>query len=181
MTWVDWAIVVILALAALGGLEQGFFRAIFSLGGLLAGLALAAWNYSRFAAALSSFVSIEPVADTIAFLVIAMVVMGVADFLGKALAKTIHHMGLGCLDRLAGAALGFLQGALFVTICIVVAVAFFPHARWLTESKLPKRFFGACQLTTHMSPADLAQRVILGLKMLEEEAPSWLHPGNAGS
>jgi len=180
MTWVDWAIVVVLALAVLGGLKQGFLRAVFSLGGLLLGLALAAWNYARFAALLLAFIPIEAVRDTVAFLGIAVLVMAVAGFLGKVVAKTIHHMGLGCLDRLAGAAFGFLQGALFVTVCILVAVAFFPHAHWLTESKLPKRFFGACQLSTRLSPAELAQRVLVELKMLEEQTPKWMHPGNAG-
>lgn len=180
MTWVDWAIVVVLALAVLGGLQQGFLRAVFALGGLLLGLTLAAWNYARFAALLLAFIPIEAVRNTIAFLAIAVLVMGLAGFLGKVVATTIHHMGLGCLDRLAGAVFGFLQGALFVTVCILVALAFYPHARWLTESRLPKRFFGACQLSTRLSPAELAQRVLLELKRLEEETPQWMHPGNPG-
>jgi membrane protein required for colicin V production len=181
MTWVDWAILIVLALSVLGGLEQGFFRAVFSLGGLLLGLALAAWNYPHVAFLLTPFVPIEAVADTIAFLAIAIVVMGLAGGVGRIVAKTIHQLGLGCLDRLAGAVFGFFQGALFVMICILVAVAFFPHARWLTESRLPKRFFGACQLSTHITPAELTQRVILGLKMLEDETPDWMHPGKARS
>jgi membrane protein required for colicin V production len=180
MTWVDWAIVIVLASAVLGGLQQGFLRSVFSLFGLFAGLALAAWNYAGLAALIVPFVPVEPVADTIAFLVIAIAVMGVAGFVGQVVAKTIHRMGLGCLDRLAGAAFGLLQGALLVTLCILVALAFFPHARWLTESKLPKRFFGACQLSTHLSPTELAERVMLSLKSLEEETPHWIHPGKGG-
>ena len=50
MALVDWAIVAVMVLAVLGGLSQGFFRSVFSLGGLLLGLALAAWNYGRIAA-----------------------------------------------------------------------------------------------------------------------------------
>jgi hypothetical protein len=38
-------------------------------------------------------------------------------------------------------------------------------------------FFGACHLSTHMSPADLAERVRDSLKILEQESPWWLHPG----
>ena len=45
MTWVDWVIVVVLAVAMLGGLAQGFLRSACSLAGLFLGLALAAWNY----------------------------------------------------------------------------------------------------------------------------------------
>ncbi len=181
MTLVDWAIVIVIILAILGGLQQGFLRAICSLLGLFLGLALAAWNYARLAVLLVPYVPIEAVADAIAFLVVALLVMGVASMVGGALSKTLHRMGLGCLDRLAGAVFGFLQGALFVTLCILVAVAFFPKAHWLAESKLPKQFFGACHLSTHMSPAELAERVRQGLRTLEDATPNWLHPGNAGS
>jgi membrane protein required for colicin V production len=176
MTWIDWAIVIVIALSVLGGLKQGFFRSVFSLGGLLLGLVLAAWNYARVAALLMPLVRIEPVSDTIGFILIALFVMAVAGILGTVLAKALHQMGLGCLDRLAGAAFGLFQGALLVTLCILVAVAFYPKAHWLTEGKLPRRFFGACNLSTHMSPEELARRVRQGLKTLEEESPPWMHP-----
>ena len=176
MTWIDWAILIVMVLSVLGGLKQGFFRSVFSLGGLLLGLALAAWNYARVAALLMPLVRMDPVADTIGFVLIALFVMAVASILGTVLAKILHQIGLGCLDRLAGAAFGLFQGALLVTLGILVVVAFFPKAHWLAESKLPRRFFGACQLSTHMSPEELAKRVRQGLKTLEEESPAWIHP-----
>jgi membrane protein required for colicin V production len=177
VTWVDWAIVIFLAVSVLGGLQQGFFRSVCSLGGLVLGLVLAAWNYARIAALLRPLVRIEAVADTIGFLLIALLVMVLAGGLGSILAKTLHQLGLGCLDRLAGGVFGLLQGALMVTLCILVAVAFFPTAHWLTAGKLPKQFFGACHLSTHVSPRYLAERVREGLRTLEEESPEWMHPG----
>ena len=47
MTWVDWAIVIVLAVTVIGGLTQGLFRSVCSLAGLIFGLLLAAWNYGR--------------------------------------------------------------------------------------------------------------------------------------
>jgi len=176
VTWVDWAIVIFMVLSVLGGLKQGFFRSVCSLGGLILGLAIAAWNYTRVALLLKSFVHIESVADTIAFLLIAVLVMVIAGIIGSILAKALHKLGLGCLDSLAGAVFGFFQGALLVMLCILVAVAFFPTSRWLVEGKLPKQFFGVCHLSTHISPTELAQRVRAGLKTLEEESPEWMHP-----
>jgi membrane protein required for colicin V production len=176
MTWIDWAILIVILLSVLAGLKQGFLRSFCSLAGLLLGLVLAAWNYARVAAFLRPLVRIEPVADTIGFVLIALFVMGLASLLGTVLAKALHTIGLGCLDRLAGAAFGLFQGALLVTLCIWAALAFYPKARWLADGKLPKHFFGACHLSTHMSPEELARRVRLGLKTLEEESPPWLHP-----
>jgi membrane protein required for colicin V production len=181
MAWVDWAIVILIALSALGGLRQGFFRAVCSLGGLILGLALAAWNYGRAAALLMPLVRLEPLANAIGFLLIALVVMGLAGIVGAVLARVLHQMGLGCLDRLAGAAFGLLQGALLVTLCILAVVAFFPRVHWLAEAKLPRLFFGACHLSTHVTPQELAQRVREGLKTLEEETPGWMHPRDGRS
>ena len=180
MTWVDWVIVIVMAASLVGGLSQGFFRVVCSLGGLLCGLVLGAWNYNRVATLLMPLVRVEAVADAIGFLLIALVVMGIAGILGGGLSKTMHRMGLGCLDRLAGGALGFLQGAVLVMLFVLVALAFFPHAQWLAEARLPRQFFGVCHLSSHMGPAELADRVKTGLKKLEEESPQWLHPGDGG-
>jgi membrane protein required for colicin V production len=178
---VDLVIVLVILLAVLGGLSQGFFRSVCSLAGLLMGLALAAWNYGRIAAMLLPLVRIEAVANAIGFLLIALFVMGLAGAAGKILSKTLHGMGLGCLDRLAGAVFGFFQGALLVMLVILVALAFFPRAHWLEQAKLPKLFFGACHLTAKMSPEELAHRVGRALDMLEEESPQWLRPGSGGA
>src|ERR1035438_6328939 len=117
MIWIDWAIVLVVALSVVGGLSQGFFRSVCSLGGLILGLALAAWNYDRIATLLKPLIHLEEVADTVGFLVIALVVMALAGVLGTVLAKTFHSMGLGCLDRLAGGVFGFLQGVLLIALC----------------------------------------------------------------
>jgi membrane protein required for colicin V production len=180
MTLVDWAILVVLVLSMLGGLTQGFFRSVFSLGGLVLGLALADWNYGLIATLVLPMVHIEAVANMIGFLLIALIVMGLAGVAGKILSKVFHHLGLGCLDRLAGAVFGFFQGALLVTVVILATLTFFPKAHWLKEAQLPQYFFGACHLCTKMSPADLAEHARRELKALEEESPVWLHPGSGG-
>lgn len=175
MMWVDWAIVLVMVLSVLAGLSQGFFRSVCSLGGLILGLALAAWNYRIVAAPLRPLVHSEELADIIGFLIIALVIMIIAGILGNFLAKALHAIGLGCLDRIAGGIFGFFQGILLVTLAILVTVAFYPQAHWLIEARLPRHFFAACHLSTHMSPEQLAQRVRDGLRSLEGEAPEWLH------
>src|ERR1039457_3266234 len=112
MTWVDWAIVIVLVVSVLGGLSQGLLRSVCSLCGLIFGLILAAWNYARVAALLLPIVRIDAVADAIGFLLIALLVMAIANVIGTIISKTLHRMGLGCLDRLAGGGFGFLPGGL---------------------------------------------------------------------
>jgi membrane protein required for colicin V production len=180
MTWADWAIVGVLAASVLGGLFQGFFRTACSLIGLLFGLSLASWNYGRIASLVLPLVRIEAVADVIGFFVIALLVLAVANFVGNLLGKTLDWMGLGCLDMVGGGILGFFQGVVFVTLCLMVAVAFFPKAEWLGQSQLPRQFLGALHMSTHMTPEELANRVRDGIRTMEMESPGWMHPNHGG-
>jgi membrane protein required for colicin V production len=176
MSWVDLAIVVVLAASVLGGMMQGFLRTVCSVIGLVFGLTLALWNYARLGMAFRPIVHIEAIANTIAFLIIALVVMALANLVGLMLKRTIRWMGLGCLDKIAGAIFGFFQGALLVTLCILVTVAFFPGARWPEEGRLPQYFVGALHLSMHMSPSELSDKVHNGLRTLEHDSPQWTHP-----
>lgn len=176
MTWVDWAIVIVVVGSALGGLVQGFFRTACSLAGLLFGLSLAAWNYQRVAARLMHVVRIETIADAIAFFLIALVVMAIFHLLGAILGHAFKWLGLGCINSLAGGVLGLLQGLGLVMLVLLVTVAFFPRAHWLTDSRLPRRFFGALHVSTRITPEELAERLRKGLRLLEQETPPWMHP-----
>jgi membrane protein required for colicin V production len=177
MTVVDWIIIAILAASVLGGITQGFLRSVFSLGGLLLGLVVAAWNYESVAAFIKTIVHNKQVANAVSFFLIALTVTAAAAVFGVILSKAFHKLGLGCLDRLAGAFFGFFQGALLVTVCILVTVAFFPETEWLTQSRLPRHFFAACHLSTQITPSMLAEQVRNSLNRLERESPGWMHPG----
>ncbi len=178
MIWVDWVIVIALASSVIGGLVQGFFRTACSLIGLIFGLTLAAWNYGRVAALFRPLVRVEAIANAIGFFLIALIVMVIANAIGAVLSRILNKIGLGCLDSLAGGVLGFFQGVVLVTLAITVTVAFFPQAGWLAQSRLARQFFGACHMSTHLSPEELADKVRHGLRLLEQETPPWMHPGN---
>ncbi len=107
MTIVDWAIVIIMVIAVLGGMSQGFFRSFCSLAGLVLGLAVAAWNYGHVAALLLPVVRIRAVADTIAFLLLALLIMAVAAFLGSFLARAFARSDWAAWMDLPERSLGF--------------------------------------------------------------------------
>ena len=175
MTLVDWAVVIIMVSAVIAGMVQGFFRSVCSLGGLLLGLAVAAWNYDRLAGVFLPLVRIPAVANTIAFLLLALLVMALVGVIGNLLAKAFKMIGLGWLDGIVGGIFGFFQGTVLVVVFILVIVAFFPQQQWLAEATLPRMFFGALHVSTHMTPSELSSRVRSGLKSIEEESQRLLH------
>ncbi len=175
LTLVDWIIVVVLAGAVLAGIARGFFRSVFSLAGLIAGVTLASWNYWRISGLLRRIIHSDRAADAIGFLLIALLVMAAAAIVGSLLAKLFEKVGLGCLDRLAGGLFGFAEGLVFVMLCILVTVAFFPQTQWLTEARLPRYFFGALHVSVHITPPQLSDRVRKELRDLEAKTADWVH------
>jgi membrane protein required for colicin V production len=165
----------------IGGMSQGFFRSACGLAGLLIGLAVASWNYGRVAKIFLPLVKLHAVADAIGFLLVALLVMAIFGILGAILAKAFRLIGLGCLDSLAGAIFGFFQGVILVTLGILALAAFFPDTQWLENARLPKLFFGACHLSTHVSPGELAHRVRDGLKVLEHDSHELINLKPSGS
>lgn len=161
--------------AVIAGMAQGFFRSVCSLGGLVLGLSIAAWNYGRLAAIFLPLFRVAAVANTIAFLLIALLIMALANVIGNLLAKALKMIGLGWLDSIAGAVFGFFQGVVLVVVFILVIVAFFPQEQWLAESSLPHMFFGALHVSTHVTPSELSSRVRSGLHAVEEGSQRLLH------
>jgi hypothetical protein len=76
---------------------------------------------------------------------------------------------------LAGAIFGFVEGVLFVTLCILVTVAFFPQTAWLTEARLPRYFFGALHVSVKVTPPRLSDRVRKELQALEAKSEKWMN------
>jgi uncharacterized membrane protein required for colicin V production len=179
MTWVDWTIAVVLLASVLTGLFQGFFRTACSLIGLLAGLSLAERYYGAIAAALQPLVRIEAIADAIGFFTIALLVMALANLVGTLLGRAFDWMGLGCLDMLGGGILGFFQGVVFITLCVMIAVAFFPTAEWLRDSRLPRQFYGVMRLGSSITPDEMTERIRLGFRKMELEGKELSNPSGA--
>jgi membrane protein required for colicin V production len=176
MVWVDWVIVIVMLVSMVSGLAQGFFRSACGLAGLLVGLEVASWNYGRVSALLMPLFRVKSISDAVGFMLIAVLVLAIFAIIGAILAKALKLIGLGCLDALGGVIFGFFEGVILVTLGILVIVAFFPSETWLAEARLPKMFFGACHLSMHASPEDLAHRVRDGLKVLEHDTNVFIAP-----
>ena len=82
MNAVDITILVLVILSAALGFRSGLIQSIFSLVGLIAGIAIASWHYKGFAAELAPYFHSKGVDEAIAYCVIAIAVMVVASILG---------------------------------------------------------------------------------------------------
>jgi membrane protein required for colicin V production len=174
MNLVDIVILLLLALSAIAGFRSGLIRCVFSLVGLIAGIAVASWNYKHFAYEFAPVVHSQALADAIWFCLIALAVMLAAGLIGMLIKGLVHGIGLGWLDSALGLIFGLLRGAVLATLCIVIIAAFFPDTRWLGDAQLSRYFLGSAHVTTRMTPKELEEKIQHGLHVMEQDTPNWL-------
>ena len=125
MNWLDLLIVGILAWTTFRAFSSGLIREVVSLVGLVAGIALAGAFYDDLSSNLE-FVIADPTTRRLAAFAAIFVGTTVA---GAVIAAVLHTAAallfLGPLDKLGGAAFGFVKGLLLVQV-LLVAVSVFP-------------------------------------------------------
>ncbi len=140
MNWLDWTILVVMALSVLGAAAQGFFFELFSLAGVIFGYLLAAWNYKHVAPWFLPYVKNDWVANAAGFLLIFFVIAILAGIAGRIARWVMKEVGLRWFDRLLGAAFGLVKGALIVAVLVMALAAFGPGSKGFSESLANSRF-----------------------------------------
>ncbi len=177
MNPLDWALATLLVYSTVKALLQGFFREAFALGGLVAGLLFASWFYAAAAVHLAGLITSPPIAQCVAFLAVLAITMAAFSLAGKLLHKTASAVGLGMLDRLAGAAFGFLRGCLLGIALLMAFTAFLPTAPWIRTSRLAPYFLRGAHAVSFLVPHDLGQKLRDGTSRIKHTAPDWIKPG----
>jgi len=174
MNLFDWFLIAILVYSVIMAFMRGLILELFSLGGLIAGIVLACWNYNAVAAPLERLITTPATAQIIAFFLILVGTMVLSVLLGKALNRTAHAIGLGLFDRLFGAAFGFLRGCLFGVAIMIVIAAFRPHSDWIANSLLSPYFLAGAHAVSFVVPHDLQQQILNGVELIKHNAPDWI-------
>jgi len=124
MNWLDIVIIVVAVLLGLAGLRQGIIRTAFGIAGLIGGIVLAGRYYDELAALLSS--SGATWANIAAYAIILIATLIVAGVVGSLVAKLVHLVLLGWLDRLVGCVLGVFIGGLLCAAVLAIVVKYYP-------------------------------------------------------
>ena len=171
MSVADWIILAFLAFSVIGAAIEGFFHEAFHLAGLVVGYLLAAWQYQRLASWFAIYLKSPWVGEIAAFLIIFFAVLILAGFAGRIARWAMKKAGLSTIDRILGAALGLLRGALVVAIVLLSVAAFAPAEKWLANSQLAPYFLVGGRAVIWLAPSELRLRFYQGLDYLRH-APS---------
>ena len=174
MNLFDWFLIAVLAYSIVMAFLRGIILELFALGGLIAGILLASWNYYYVARYLEHVITSPAIAQIVAFFLIVIGVMILSTLLGKALNRTAHAIGLGFFDRLLGAVFGFARGCLFSIAILMAVAAFRPHSTWVENSRLSPYFLAGVHAVSFVVPHDLQQQILNGVEELKHNAPDWI-------
>lgn len=166
MNALDWIILVIMLFSALLAAAQGFFFEIICLAGAIVGFLLASWGYGRLAPWFVQYVKLPAFADLAGFLAIFLSVILFAGAIARLTRWVVHEAGLQSIDRVLGAAFGFIRGMVIVTAGLMAITAFAPESEELSGSQLAGYFLVAGRGASWLAPADVRQKFRAGISRL---------------
>ena len=124
MNWLDIVIIVVAVLLGIVGLRQGIIKTAFGIAGLIVGIVLAGRYYDGLAALLSPAGATW--ANIAAYAIILIATLIVAGVIGRLVAKLVHLVLLGWLDRLVGCVLGVFIGGLLCAAVLAIVAKYYP-------------------------------------------------------
>ncbi|MCE1114088.1 CvpA family protein [Pseudomonas sichuanensis] len=153
-TWVDWAIIAIIAISSLISLKRGFVKEALSLVIWIVAGALAWMFGGSLSVYLESYIqtpSMRTIAGCAILFVATLLVGAMLNFL---IGELIRVTGLSGTDRFLGTAFGAARGALLVVVAVgLLSLGPVQQDPWWQESRLIPQF---------LLVADWSKNLILG-------------------
>ena len=153
MNWLDIVIIVVAVLSGIWGLRQGLIKTAFGIAGLIGGIVLAGRYYGGLAALLSP--SGATWANIAAYVIILLATLVVASVIGWFVAKLVHIIMLGSLDKLGGFVLGVVMGGLLCAAVLAIVGKYYAGTEAvISQSLLAKFLMGGFPLLLALLPEE---------------------------
>jgi membrane protein required for colicin V production len=170
LNWLDIVILVIFAISVGSGAWKGFARIGIGAAATVLGILLAMWFYGTVGSIFLPYVAARQIANFIGFMAILVIVSAAGSLLGRLLAFVFKKIGLGWLDRLLGAAIGFVRALLVAIALVMILVAFTikPPARSVVESQLAPYVLDAARVLAAIAPHEISDGFTKGYQKIRE-------------
>jgi membrane protein required for colicin V production len=175
----DWLLLAILLWSAISAFLRGIVMEIFSVGGLIAGILIASWNYQNLSPLLARllhpvFNPSPAICNLLSFVFLTIGVMILATLAGWIIRRTAHTVGLGFFDRILGGLFGLVRGCLLGVALLTAGTAFLPHSAWISNSRLTPYFLDGVHAVSFVVPQGLRQQLLNGIAEIKHNAPDWI-------
>lgn len=159
MSWLDYAIVAVIAVSTLISLMRGFVREAFSLAIWL----LAFWISWSFFRQLKP--RLEPLLDApdkvllgVSFGILMIVTLAIGGLVNYLIVQLVERTGMSGTDRFIGMVFGAARGGIMVVVLVMLAgLTSIPEEAWWRQSQLVGYFEEAARLLRDNLPDQVAQ------------------------
>lgn len=157
MTILDIVIGLIVAISIVTGFMAGFVRVGIGLAAVIIGLLCGFWFYGVTAAWVSPYLSSQALANAFGFFIIFIGIVVAGALLARLIAMLFKMVGLSWLDRLLGAAIGFVRGAVIAVVLVVVVLACapIPPPNAIVHSRLMPYVIEASDVLAAVTPREI--------------------------
>jgi membrane protein required for colicin V production len=148
MTWVDAAVLAVIAISGLLAFTRGFVHEVLGLGAWIGAVAVAVWANPHVAPVVERWMPNGPgLAQPIAFAVVFLAALIVLLSITHAIGRAVRRSPLGGFDRTLGLLFGLVRGAALVVLAYILAGMVVPVAQWprpvLYARAMPLAYDGA--------------------------------------
>ena len=160
MNWLDWVLLLLLAVSIISSFRKGFSRELIGLIAVVVALVCGVWFYGAAGAFLLPYVSTKELAHFCGFLLIFIGVLIAGAIVGHLFSRLVKAAGLNWFDRLLGAGFGAVRGLLLAVALILAIVAFTPGEappRAVVQSRFAPYLIDAAHLVASMAPHELKE------------------------
>jgi membrane protein required for colicin V production len=153
MNWLDIVILILIAVPTVTGLKIGIIKALFTVVGMIVGVVLAG-RFSESLGGVLTFISDPGWAKIAAFAIILIAVMIIASVLAVVIKWVISAVLLGWVNRLGGAVLGFIMGAVFCGALLSIWVKFIGAGETIDSSAMARFLLDIFPFVLALLPAE---------------------------
>ncbi|MBN8925851.1 MAG: hypothetical protein BGO51_08960 [Rhodospirillales bacterium 69-11] len=130
MTWVDLAVLGVLAISALLAFMRGLVREVLGVGAWVGAVAAAIWMLPTARVYASRWIT-EPIwIDPAAFVSVFLVTLIVLFLIAHVIGGTVRRSALGGVDRTLGLVFGLVRGAALVIVAYIIGTLMLPPEQW---------------------------------------------------
>lgn len=157
MTWVDLAVVGVLAISALLAFMRGLVREVLGVGAWVGAGFAATWGLPLARPQVHDWFGKSPWIDPGTFVAIFIVTLIVLILIAHAIGRAVRGSPLGGLDRTLGLLFGLVRGAVVVILAYIIAGMVVPVDRWpepVQQARLITPTYAGALWAVHFLPAD---------------------------
>jgi len=157
MVWVDYAIIIIIALSALISVLRGFVKEALSLAAWVLAFWVAFTFHQNLATTLADYINTPSLRLISAFALLFVVTLIIAAVVNNLVSQIVKKTGLTGTDRMLGVVFGIARGMVIVAILVLMAgLTQLPADPWWHDSIFIKHFQEAAIWLKTFLPEDIA-------------------------